>query len=220
MKRSVLFSLILSMVLLPVFAQEKAAEKPADTGKVVTGDQLYSEITVEDFETTVYTDKDMSFTKSGEQQAGLSIRDQFPAPISNSKKYLGAKIYGKQGDSLTITPPKPLAIEKYCKTISIWVYGKNFSGELSMFIKDADSKVHRIPVGKLNFLGWRKLTVTLTDDVAQEDKFLTQKRQLEIMKFMYKPGNVGRLPLWNYFYMDDITAMVREKYTDRQSDEW
>jgi hypothetical protein len=44
------------MVLLPVFAQEKAAEKPADTGKVVTGDQLYSEITVEDFETTVYTD--------------------------------------------------------------------------------------------------------------------------------------------------------------------
>ncbi len=56
MKRSVLFSLILSMVLLPVFAQEKAAEKPADTGKVVTGDQLYSEITVEDFETTVYTD--------------------------------------------------------------------------------------------------------------------------------------------------------------------
>ncbi len=64
------------------------------------------------------------------------------------------------------------------------------------------------------------MTITLTDDVAQEDKFLTQKRQLEIMKFLYKPGNTGRLPLWNYFYMDDITAVVREKYTDRQSDEW
>ena len=75
MKRIVLFSLVLSMALLPVFAQEKAAEKPADTGRVVAGDQLYSEITIEDFETTVYTDKDMSFIKSGEQHAGLSIRD-------------------------------------------------------------------------------------------------------------------------------------------------
>lgn len=220
MKRIVLFSLVLSMALLPVFAQEKAAEKPADTGRVVAGDQLYSEITIEDFETTVYTDKDMSFIKSGEQQAGLSIRDQFPAPIGNSKKYLGVKIFGKQGDALTITPPKPLAIEKFCKSISIWVYGKNFSGELSMFLKDADGKVHRLPVGKLNFLGWRKLSVTLTDSVAQEDKFLTQKRELQIMKFLYKPGNIGRLPQWNYFYMDDITATVREKYTDRQSDEW
>ncbi len=220
MKRSVLFPLILLVALLPVFGQEKPAEKPGAADKVVTGDQLYSEITVEDFETTPYSDKDMSFTKSSEQQAGLSIRDQFPAPISNSKKYLGAKIYGKQGDSLTINPPKTLVIDKFCKTISIWVYGKNFSGELSMFLKDADGKVHRLPIGKLNFLGWRKMTVVLTDQVAQEDKFLTQKRQLEIMKFLYKPGNTGRLPLWNYFYMDDITAMVREKYTDRQNDEW
>jgi hypothetical protein len=220
MKRSVLFPLILLVALLPVYGQEKPAEKPAATDKVVTGDQLYSEITVEDFETTQYSDKDMSFTKSGEQQAGVSIRDQFPAPITNSKKYLGAKIYGKQGDSLTINPARPLVIEKFCKSISVWVYGKNFSGELSMFLKDANAKVHRIPIGKLNFLGWRKMTITLTDDVAQEDKFLTQKRQLEIMKFLYKPGNTGRLPLWNYFYMDDITAVVREKYTDRQSDEW
>ncbi len=37
---------------------------------------------------------------------------------------------------------------------------------------------------------------------------------------MYNPGNTGRLPVWNYFYIDDISATVREKFYDKQSDEW
>ncbi len=222
MKRIALCLLLLPFIIGPAVAQEKAAEpkKPAETEKVITGDQLYSETTIEDFETTPYTDKNMDFTKSGEQKAGIAIRDEYPAPIPNSKKYLGVKIYGKSGDTLTITPPKKLLIEKYCRTISVWVYGKNFSGELSMFLTDADGKTHRLSFGKLNFLGWRKLAITLTDQVAQQDKYLTQKRVMEIIKISYMPGNTGRLPLWNYFYLDDITAQVREKYTDRQSDDW
>ena len=222
MKRIVTILAFVMIFGIAAYAQEKTEtpRTPADTETVVNGDQLYTEITIEDFETTPYAEKDITFTKSHDQQAGIAIRDQFPAPIKESKKYLGAKFFGKVGDALTITPPKPIIIDKYCKSISIWVYGKNFSGELSMFLKDADGRTHRLSFGKLNYLGWRKLTATLSDDISQEDKHLTQQRQMEIMKFLYKPGNSGRLRMWNYFYLDDITARVREKYTDRQSDEW
>lgn len=222
MKHMAVFLAILSLAFLNAYGQEKAATptKPAGPEKMATSDHLYSEIVIEDFETTAYSDKDIVYTKTGEQQAGISARDEYPAPVQNSKKYLGVKMYGKMGDSITITPPKKLIIEKYCKSISVWAYGKNFSGELSLFLVDADGKNHRIPVGQLNYLGWRKLTVTLKDDVAQQDKYLTQKRVLEITKIIYRPGNTGRVPLWNYFYLDDITAQVREKYTDRQSDDW
>ena len=102
----------------------------------------------------------------------------------------------------------------------MWVYGKNFSGELSIMLKDANGNMKRLVMGKLNFLGWRKLSVPITDDIAQEDKYLAQKRNIEIVKILYNPSTLDRLPAWNYFYIDDITAIVREKYIDKQSDEW
>ena len=95
-----------------------------------------------------------------------------------------------------------------------------FAGELSLLLKDANNQPHRLVFGKLDFLGWRKLTVKITPEIAQQDKYLSQKRQIEILKIIYSPGNLGRLPIWHYFYIDDITATVREKYTDRQSDDW
>jgi len=229
MKKSAVFLLILFMSIGTAFSQEKAEKKaektaevkaPVETEKSIDGDHKYSEITNEDFETTPYSDKDISYAKTNEQQAGISIRDEFPAPIPNSKKYLGVKIYGKRGDTLTINFPRKLTIEKYCRSIAIWVYGKNFSGELSLFITDAEGKAVRLSFGKLNFLGWRKLTVRLTDRVTQQDKYLTKKLALTLNKLLYQPASAERLPLWNYFYVDDITAQVREKYTDRQSDEW
>jgi hypothetical protein len=231
MKKYLVFTLLLLLILVPAYSQDKGKEKISDKAiekaidvkapaEVVTSDQLYSEITLEDFENTTYGEKDYTYSQSGEQKAEVLIRDQFPAPIPNSKKYLGVKIYGKTGDTISIIPPKKLITDKHCRSISVWVYGKNFSGELSMLIKDSEGKVHRLSFGKLNFLGWRKLAVTLTDQISQEDKFLAQKRQVEIIKIIYKPANTERLPIWNYFYLDDITARVREKYTDRQSDDW
>lgn len=208
---------------MPVLTQEKPDENKEDESKeeqVVGGDQVYHEVTLENFENTQYTDKNIDIRVIRDEKAGLSIRDEYPAPLQNSKKYLGVKVFAKNGKVATITPAAPLVINKYCRSINMWVYGKKFSGELSIILKDASGRSHRLVMGKLNFLGWRKLSIKLTDEVAQEDKYLSQKRQMEILKILYNPGNTGRLNQWNYFYIDDITAIVREKYKDRQSDDW
>jgi len=208
---------------MPVLTQEKPDENKEDESKeeqVVSGDQVYHEVTLENFENTQYTDKNIDIRVIRDEKAGLSIRNEYPAPLQNSKKYLGVKVFAKNGKVATITPAEPLVIKKHCKSINMWVYGKKFSGELSIILKDASDRSHRLVMGKLNFLGWRKLSIKLTDKVAQEDKYLSQKRQMEILKILYNPGNTGRLNQWNYFYIDDITAIVREKYKDRQSDDW
>ena len=208
---------------LPVLTQDKPGENKEDESKeeqVMGGDQVYHEVTLENFENTQYTDKNIDIRLIRDEKAGLSIRDEYPAPLQNSKKYLGVKVFAKNGKVATISPPEPLIINKYCKSINMWVYGKKFSGELSIILKDASGRSHRLVMGKLNFLGWRKLSIKLTDEVAQEDKYLSQKRQMKILKILYNPGNTGRLNQWNYFYIDDITAIVREKYKDRQSDDW
>ena len=234
MKR--LFPILLVFALSGLsFAQDKAGEK--DTKKETTpvpatqeakddadviSDQVYREITVEDFENVQYNEKNVEIRVTKDQKASAAIRDQYPAPIRNSKKYLGVKVHGASGDWTSIIPPKELSIADHCQSISVWVYGKNFSGELLVLLKSADGQVKRFSFGKLNFLGWRKLTVLIPKDFPQEDKFLAQPKNISIVKFQYNPGRTGRLTEsdWDYFYLDDITAKVRKKYVDKQNDAW
>jgi len=215
-------SLLLCCSIGILYAQDeksKEAQKVLEQEKQLS-DQVYKEVIIEDFETTTYTEKNISIKVVKDEQSAVSMRTDYPAPVPNSKRYLGVKVFAKSGSVLTIIPAKPLIIDKYCKYINMWVYGKNFSGELSILVKDANGNIKRMVMGKLNFLGWRKLSVPITDEIAQEDKYLAQKRNIEIVKILYNPSTLERLPAWNYFYIDDITAIVREKYIDRQSDEW
>ncbi len=200
--------------------QPKKAEGPQDEKLNQQDIKVYTEFILEDFEQTQYTDQNLSYPKIKNQEAGASIKDQYPAPTANSKKYLGVKFFGKSGDVIKIKPAKDLIIEKYCKEISMWVYGKRFSGELSFILQDSSQRVHRLILGKLDFLEWRKMKIKLSGVINQEQELLNQKQIMKIIEIQYRPGNLSRQPIWQYFYIDDISALVREKYTDRQSDDW
>jgi len=210
--------LCFALIAIPLFSQEGTEAKKEEVNQVFQ--KVYTEITLEDFENTQYGPDNLKFIKSKDQEGSIQIRDQYPAEFNNSKKYLGVKVYGKKGDTFQIFPAKPLEINKYCKSISIWVYGKNFSAELFMILQDANGTNHRISFGKLNFLGWKKLTVNLDSKIKQQDQYLEQERKLRIMHIQYQPANQTIHPQWQYFYLDDITATVRDKYKDKQSDEW
>jgi hypothetical protein len=155
-----------------------------------------------------------------EQQGEIQIRDQYPAEFNNSKKYLGVKLFAKKGDTFQIFPAKTLEIKQYCKSISIWVYGKKFAGDFSIMLQDVNGKNHRISFGNTAFLGWKKLTVNIPPSIKQQDDFLEKENALRILHIQYRAANETLHPLWQYFYIDDITATVRDKYKDRQSDDW
>jgi len=215
MKKIFLPVLLILLMIAPGFTQDKDTKK-----KEKIGDKVYYEHVLEDFETTKYTQKNLQFRISRGQEGSLSIRDQYPAPIGKSKKYLGIKIKGKKGDFYQIMPEKELIINKYCRSIAVWVYGKRFSGELSLLLQDATKQNHRLVLGSLNFLGWRKLIVKMHNNIKQEDEYLNQKRVMKILQIQYRPQNIDIHPRWQYFYIDDISVMARDKYTDRQSDDW
>lgn len=241
MKKNIFITLLLTiMISIPLYSQEKKQSAPQSpptaptnesnketnkkTGEIDSstyGDHIYNEATLEDFETTQYTEKNIKyFTKSSEEKAGVKIMTQHPAPLKMSKKYLGVKLYGKRGNALRIIPAKKIMIKKFCRSISIWIYGKKFAGELSLLLKDVNKKNHRLIFGRLNFVGWRKLTINIPNYVAQMDKNLNKKNHLKVLNILYKPFNKSQLPIWHYFYIDDLTAMNREKYQDKQNDDW
>ena len=219
MKKFIPFMIML-LFILPLQSQEKEEATEPKSEKEETYQNVYTETILEDFETTEYSNKNIAFRKTRDQDAGLQIRDQFPAPSNNSKKYLGVKVNGKSGDTFTIYPAKPLEIKKYAQSISLWIYGKNFAGDLILTVQDAANKTHKLSLGKANFLGWTKVTVKLDDKIKQQDAYLEQEKALKILHIQYMPANKSIHPQWHYFYIDDITATVRDKYKDRQSDDW
>jgi len=215
---------ILLLFIIPAISQDKKEpvkepEKKAGEVDQVT-QSIYTEIALEDFETNQYSDKSIKFIKSKDQQGSAAVRDQYPAEFNNSKKYLGVKLYAKKGDTFQIFPPKPIEITKYCKSISVWIYGKKFAGELSMILQDANGTTHRITFGNTAFLGWKKLTVNLDPKIKQQDEYLEKEKALKILHVQYRAANDSLHSEWQYFYIDDITATVRDKYKDRQSDDW
>lgn len=230
MKKHITALLLIGLFIIPAYTQEKkkgAPEAAKDTEIPEFDDSVYHEILLEDFENIQFSDKNIIFQKSRFEEYKISIRDEFPAGVNNSKKYLGVKLVGTKSNAIQIKFPKELIIDQYCRDISVWVYGKKFSGELYLLLIDAKDNTHKLRFGKsLNFHGWRKLTVSLTEKVVQSDIYLEQKKKLRITSIIYVPGsgytdgtNI-RESKWQAFYVDDITAMVRAKYVDRQSDDW
>ncbi len=238
MKRALLTAVIIFLSVAVMFsfkansqeAQDKAAEpekkesveKKSEAAKAAEpkSARIVQEVILEDFESSQYGNNNIQFKATTNQSAGIAIRDQFPAPANNSKKYLGVKVLGRRGDIINIIPAKKLTIDKQCKSISMWVYGKNFPGEISIMLRDAANTSHRLIMGNLDYLGWRKLSVNIPPTVKQSDEHLSQKREIEITRIMYNPGNIGHVLKQSYIYVDDISANVRDKFYDRQSDEW
>lgn len=219
--KKIISCLVLALFISPVFSQEgsKDQDKKLDNESVVQ--QIYSEEVLEDFESSSYTpDKNLKFDITNQQVADLQIRDQFPAQYNNSKKYLGVKCFGRLGDIFRIVPAKELIIKKYCKNMNVWVYGKNFSGELQFVVQDVEGTVHNVSFGKLTFNGWRKLTAPVKKQVKQQNEYLEQEKSFRILYILYKPANDTQVPIWQYFYLDDITVTVRDKFKDNQSDAW
>ena len=194
---------------------------PGFSKKIET--KIYKEQILEDFEKSKYDNKKhLSYQvhDNNAKRPSIKIRNQFPAPTKGSKNYLGIKFYAKWGDFLNVTPVKPLKVYKYCKEFYVWVYGKNYAGELSFVIQDSDKNIHRLVMGRLNFLGWRKLKVKVRNHIKQEEDLLNKKKFIQIIRIQYRAANRTRLPIWHYFYIDNISVSVRDKYTDKQSDDW
>ncbi|HPV43477.1 MAG TPA: flagellar filament outer layer protein FlaA [Spirochaetota bacterium] len=221
MVKKIIIAIAALAFVAPLYSQDKGKEsevkKPA--GNVVT----WQEIVLEDFETTPYTNKNVSFRVSSDQDASILIRDNLPA-TSSSKKYLGLKVKTRGNDSFVIKPAKDIVIDKFCKSISFWVYGGKTHGEVSFMLQDTEKNNHRlVVVPVINFVGWKQFTVPLTNKVAQEKDFLNQKKIMKILNIQYRTvGNreIQKPATWEFVYLDDITATVREPRAGKQDDQW
>jgi hypothetical protein len=155
-----------------VFAQQNQQIGDPDPSRlgIETGQQLIKEVSVDRFEHDGFWRARMShdegYTTSrlfaGAPAGKQKIPEEEEMDIPDDY-VLGTRVdFLRRGYSqFFIRPARPIPVEGITKTVSVWVSGRNFNHELYLLIQDFFGRDYEFSMGKLNFIGWQKVTVTI-----------------------------------------------------------
>lgn len=136
----------------------------------------------------------------GEEEAGIEEQD---------RNVLGVKVdYFKRGkNTFSIAPARPIPIEGITKTISVWVVGRNYKHMLKLIILDYFGQRHELTVGKLNFTGWKRLTVAVPPTITQDDYHYHNRMGIKVAGFIVECDLAETFGQY-YIYFDDMRAVT------------
>lgn len=220
MKRALILAiLVLSAALL--FAQQDA--EPENLGEDTAQQQL-QDVSISKFEDAgfwrVYMPIDQGIIESRRFEGGPFGKEMIPEEedldIALPDDYvLGVKAsFFRRGDAeLYIQPIRPLQAPGITKTISMWVVGRNFNHELSVVVADYFGNVNILRMGKLNFSGWKRMTVAVPPTIVQRDYHYNDRMGLQILGLLIEPDLMETYGTY-YVYFDDLRV-----YTDLFAEE-
>lgn len=107
----------------------------------------------------------------------------------------------------TIKAVNPIPIQGVTKTISVWVAGRNTQHTLSIVIRDYEGRRHELVLGQLDFSGWKQLSVSIPENVVQNDPNYGHIAGITFEEFIVHADLLesrGTFFLW----LDDVRALV------------
>ncbi len=232
MKKIIILAIILVLAVSGLYAQSET--DPASTG-VLTAQQKLKEISVSKMEDSGFwygvfpSDNGIMEIRAfpGGPQEKEAIADEEEYGIAEAdENVVGAKIsfYRRGVIDFTLKPIRPLPIEGITKTVSVWVAGRNSNHMMELLVSDHFGNDAIIPMGKLNFSGWKKMTVTIPPNIKQRNYHYSDRMGISIDGFNVKcdiDETYGRY----YIYFDDLRAVTdlfaeESRDTDDMMDAW
>jgi hypothetical protein len=221
-----------------LFAQDAARAPgepdPAAIG-VDTAQQKLKEVSVSKFEDAGYWSAAMSKDEglvtlrrlAGGAVDKEPIPDEEAAGITESDaNVLGIKVeFFKRGNNqFTLTPVRPLPVEGITKTISLWVVGRNSPHMLKLLLSDNFGNRAEVTMGKLNFTGWKKMTVAIPTSIVQRDYHYNNKMGIKIEGFRIECDPKEAYGSY-YIYFDALRATTdlfaeEHRDIDDMQDNW
>ena len=206
-----------------VFAQREVGSPNAERLGIDSAQQKLKEVSVEKFEfegywrSTMSSDEGYPTTRlfEGGPLGKTELEDEKDMNIPD-KYVLGTRVdFLRRGDnSFTIYPVRPIPIEGITKTISIWVVGRNTNHELKILIQDFFGRDFELFVGKLNFQGWKKLTVAIPPQSGDGNHGIVQRNYhynnamgIKVTGFRIDCDPMEAYGSY-YIYFDDLRAVT------------
>ena len=128
---------------------------------------------------------------------------------------LGVKGYfvDRGFDRVEARPPHEYIISGIGRQLSVWVLGRQFKHELFVKMRDYKGNFHKLRMGKLDFFGWRKLTIAIPGWLPQSTRYAMLDKNLHFVS-LYVVSEKREVPGAFYFYVDDLRMKVDKTDTN------
>jgi len=223
MKRFILIALFILIAVGMVSAQDAIGDPDPYMIGVDSAQQQLKEVSVDKFENegfwVSHMSSDEGYTTSKLFTGGPSGKEPIPDEEGLNipdKHVLGTRVdYLRRGyNSFIVRPIRPIPIEGITKTVSVWIAGRNFNHDLVLLIQDYFGRNYEIYVGKLNFQGWKKMTVAIppqstdgVNGVIQRSYHYNNQMGIKIMGFRIDCDPMEAFGNY-YIYFDDLRAVT------------
>jgi hypothetical protein len=217
MKRMILLVAVGLLVLgLGAFAQETAPV--AGAIGIDAAQQNLQEISVNRFEdpgfwlSSIAADKGLIMHRR--VAGGPADKQPIPAeaaagiePVDDYVIGIRTDFYRRGATTVSLRPVRPIAIPGIVKTLSVWVVGRNFNHRLNIVLEDYFGNVNVLPMGRLNFSGWKQLSVAVPPTLMQRNPHYNIETGLRIRGFVIDTA-IEETYGTNYVYFDDLRAVT------------
>ena len=224
-----------ALAALPVSAQVVAGQiDPASIGKD-QAQQMLKEVSISKFEDSAFWTSAIALDDGivtlrqlpGSPAGKKPVEDESKLGIKEQDKYvLGVKVhfYHRGLISFSVHPAAPLPVEGLSKTISVWVAGRNFNHVLKVMLEDYFGRRMELTLGKLNFIGWKRMTAAVPPAITQTDFHFTYRDGIRITGFKVECDPLEAMGIY-YVYFDDLRVVTdlfgeSRRDTDDMADGW
>ena len=238
MKKIIVIALSLSLLAFAASAQTAVGEPNPNNIGVDTAKQKLKVISVDKFESVgfwkAFISTDEGITQYRLFEGGPAAKVDEPIaderyvgidPKIADKFVLGVRtdFFRRGHNEIRILAEKPIPIEGISKTVSFWAAGRNMNHVLKLMILDAFNTPFELTVGKLNFQGWKKLTVAIPPQnmdgksgIIQRNFHFNSRTGIKIVGFKIECDPMEAFGSY-YLYLDDLRAvsdLFAEDYRD------
>ena len=149
---------------------------------------------------------------SGRLHGYLVAASLEPTP-AGGPQYLAVLFRGPPGTGARIRPPRPIPMAPVVREVRFFVYGFARGDELFVDLRPPDGKDLRIACGRMDFRGWKQLTLRLPPGRQGRGSRLNQGGDgVQLLGFFLRLQQ-ERGPLTEArLYLDNIQAIVRVPY--------
>lgn len=215
-----------SLILAAAFAFGQGTEigtpDPESIG-IDTAQQKLKEVSIDKFEnagfwlSTMSADDGYTTTRLFEGSPAGKVPVAEEKDLNLPDKYvLGTRVdFLRRGyASFKLYPLRPIPIEGITKTVSVWAVGRNFNHVLKILVQDFFGNEFELYMGKLNFQGWKKLTVAIPPQSADGKSGIIQRNYhynnhmgIKIIGFKVECDPLEAFGSY-YIYLDDLRAVT------------
>ena len=130
--------------------------------------------------------------------------------ITHQNQYvIGVKTYflDRGFDRVEVFPPNEYIIRGKAKEMKVWALGRKFRHTLFVKLRDYKGKIHKIKIGRLDFWGWKELSVIIPGWLPQSASYAMLDKNLHFVSFFVE-SDIYEVPGTFYFYLDNFRVVT------------